>query len=68
MSIGTIFNCSKLSETIPIINPRRLKVTQVINKKNNIKIGCVISMCTNKYEVARITNPIEKDFVAAAPT
>ena len=39
INIGTIFNCSKLSETIPIMNPSKLNVTQVKNKKKIIKNG-----------------------------
>ena len=68
IKLGTKFNCSKFSAHIPKIKPSKLNDIQVNNKKISIQNGCKISSDTKKFEVINIIIPIEKDFVAAAPT
>ena len=47
INIGTIFNCSKLSETIPIIKPSKLNVKQVKKIKISYKLD-ELYLCLQK--------------------
>ena len=68
ISSGINCNCSKLRAQIPMMNPKRAKLTQVITRKATIANGCAICRSTKRAAVARMTVPMKSAFVAAAPT
>ena len=39
ISIGTKFNCSKLLDKMPMMNPNKLKVIQFISRRTSIHTG-----------------------------
>ena len=66
--MGTKFNCSKLLDKMPMINPNKLKVIQFISSRTSIQTGWEMLNGTKRNDVASIITPIMNDFVAAAPT
>ena len=51
-----------------MMNPNKLKVTQLIIRSVIIQTGCEMFNGTKKDDVISIITPIMNDFVAAAPT
>ena len=60
--------CSKLSEQIPIMKPKRLKDIQDNKSINSIRKGYSSLISTKKVDVIKIMTPRKNDFVVAAPT
>ena len=66
--IGTKLICSKLSEQIPIMKPKRLNDIQDNKSINSIRKGYSSLISTKKVDVIKIMTPRKNDFVVAAPT
>ena len=66
--IGTKLICSKLSEQMPIIKPKRLNDIHDNKSISNIRKGYSSLISTKKVDVIKIRIPRKKDFVVAAPT
>ena len=66
--MGMNCSCSNVCDSTPMMNPNRLNVTEIINRKPTTASGCVTSKGTNSAAVANVIAPTTKDFVAAAPT
>ena len=68
ISSGTSCSFSNPSAQMPMMNPSRLKVTEVSRRKAIIQNGCSTCSGTNRLAVASTNAPMMMDLVAAAPT